>query len=100
MEIVNLLILIGILIIIIALIYVYINKNGFRQTAINLIVEAENQFKKGENKEKIDYCIEKFISFIPKPFSLFITKEFVKNFIQKIFDEIKIALDNKVIKSK
>lgn len=70
-----------------------IKKNGLRQTAISLIVKAENIYKKGENEKKINYVIDKIIVLIPAPLSFFITRETVREFIQTIFDEVKKALD-------
>lgn len=70
-----------------------IKKNGLRGAAINLIVEAEKNFVKGENEGKINYVIDKVIALIPMPFSLLITRDVIRQFIQKIFDEVKNALD-------
>ena len=70
-----------------------IKKKGLRQTAINLIVRAENMYKKGDNEKKINYVIDKTIVLIPAPLSFFITREAVREFIQTIFDEVKKALD-------
>ncbi len=70
-----------------------IKKKGLRQTAINLIVKAENMYKKGDNEKKINYVIDKIIVLIPAPLSFFITREAVREFIQTIFDEVKKALD-------
>lgn len=72
-----------------------IKKKGLRQFAIDTIVEAEKQFKKGENQEKLNYVIDKIIAFLPTPLNIFITRNLVKDFVQKIFDQIKIALDYK-----
>ena len=68
-----------------------IKKLGLRQFAINLISQAENMAV--QNSEKMDYCIDQFIKIIPAPINLFITRDMVRMFIQKVFDEIKIALD-------
>lgn len=70
-----------------------IKKKGLRQTVINLIVRAENMYKKGDNEKKINYVIDKIIVLIPAPLSFFITREAVREFIQTIFDEVKKALD-------
>nr|DAG39812.1 MAG TPA: holin [Caudoviricetes sp.] len=70
-----------------------IKKKGLRQTAISLIVKAEDMFKQGENENKINYVIDKIIALIPAPLSFFITREAVREFIQTIFDEVKKALD-------
>ncbi len=70
-----------------------IYKQGLRKVAIDLIVNAEDIYKKGDNQKKLNYVIDRLIALIPAPFSFFITRECIKNFIQKVFDEIKKALD-------
>lgn len=70
-----------------------IKKNGLKEFAVQMIIKAEDMYKKGQNEEKMNYVIDKVISLIPLPLSLFITREMVKNFIQKIFDDVKRALD-------
>jgi len=87
--------------IIIALFFIYligrviwsIKKKGLKGTVVEMIVQAEEKYAQGKNTEKMDYVIDKIITIIPMPLSLFITRDTVKKFIQKIFDEIKIALD-------
>ena len=80
---------------IIAIVYIawLFKKKGLRGVAIDLIVLAEREFKKGKNAEKLNFVIDRLIEKIPLPFSLFITKSNVKKFIQTVFDEIKEALD-------
>ena len=90
-NIVMICILIAFAIVAVSLIVYNIKKLGLRQFAINLISQAENMAVK--NSEKMDYCIDQFIKVIPAPINLFITREIIRAFIQKIFDEIKIALD-------
>lgn len=70
-----------------------IKKEGLRPVVIDLILEAEDSFEKGKNREKMEWVIEKVLYMIPKPFQLFLTVENVENFIQRIFDEIKEVLD-------
>lgn len=72
-----------------------IKKNGLRATVIRLIVCAEKNFQKGENREKMNYVIRHFVSILPTPVRFFITEDAVENFIQCIFDEVKEALDYK-----
>ena len=90
-NIVMICVLIAFAIVAVSLIVYNIRKLGLRQFAINLISQAENMAVK--NSEKMDYCIDQFIKVIPSPINLFITREMIRMFIQKIFDEIKIALD-------
>lgn len=72
-----------------------IKKNGLRGAVVNLIVKAEDIYNKGDNEEKINYVIDKVIVLLPMPFQLLITRETIRKFIQKIFDETKKALDYK-----
>lgn len=70
-----------------------VKKDGLRATVVELIVSAEKIFKKGENRQKINYVVNKFIQFLPMPVRFFITVEAVEKFVQLIFDETKKALD-------
>lgn len=84
-------VLVAFVIMTIGLVVYNIKKLGLRQFAINLISQAENMAV--QNSEKMNYCIDQFIKVIPAPINLFITRDMVRAFIQKVFDEIKIALD-------
>ena len=70
-----------------------IKKNGLKEFATQMIVKAEDMYKKGQNDEKFNYVVDKVIAMIPMPLQLFITEDMVKNFIQKVFDSVKTALD-------
>ena len=70
-----------------------VKKDGLRATVVELIVSAEKIFKKGENRQKFNYVVNKFIQFLPMPVRFFITVEAVEKFVQLIFDETKKALD-------
>ena len=70
-----------------------IKKKGLRKVAINFIVLAEEKFKKGQNSQKFNYVFDAVYEMLPAMLKIFITKQVVKDFIQKVFDEIKIALD-------
>lgn len=71
-----------------------IKKKGLRAAAVDLIVKAEEMFRQGDNENKLNYVIDKIISItIPKPLSLFITRDSIKSFVQSVFDETKKALD-------
>ena len=80
-------------VILIGCLYWQIKKNGLRETAIQLIVYAENIIGSGKGEEKMNYVIDKFIAFLPMPFSLLFTREMIRNFIQEVFNEIKGALE-------
>lgn len=70
-----------------------IKKKGLRQFAVDCIVSAEIRFSQGNNEEKLNYVIDKVITFIPSPLNFFITRETVKSFVQSVFDSVKKALD-------
>ena len=70
-----------------------VKKDGLRATVVELIVSAEKIFKKGENRQKFNYVVNKFIQILPMPVRFFITVEAVEKFVQLIFDETKKALD-------
>jgi F0F1-type ATP synthase membrane subunit a len=72
-----------------------IKKKGLKGFVTEIIIEAEDTFEEGKNSEKMNFVIDKVIALIPMPLSLFITRETVQDFIQKIFDSIKLALDYK-----
>lgn len=81
----------------IAYICYQIKTKGLRKAAIDFIVEAEEQFQQGENQEKLEYVLEAIYVMVPGWVRLFVTKSAVTSFIQKIFDEVKIALDYREI---
>lgn len=70
-----------------------IQKDGLRQTVINLIVAAEKNFESGEGKEKMEAVIFGIHRLIPFPLSVFLTETAISTFCQMVFDEIKEALD-------
>ena len=70
-----------------------IKSKGLRKATIDFIVEAEKQFQQGENQEKLEYVLEALYVLMPGWMRLFITKSVVISFIEKIFAEIKVALD-------
>lgn len=65
-------------------------KNGLRQTCIDLIVKAEDTLK--DNHERFESVVEGIFLRLPFPFNL-IPASLVGAFVQKVFDEVKIALD-------
>ena len=70
-----------------------VQKKGLRESAIALIVEVEELIGSGHGEQKMNAVIDKLIALIPAPFSLIISRETVRKFIQGVFDEIKAALD-------
>lgn len=90
----QLVISITVIVILIAIYIIYkIKKMGVKDFAIDMIIKAEYSFKKGENEEKMNYVIDKVIGFLPGTIQLFVTRDLVRSFIQKVFDGIKKALD-------
>lgn len=71
---------------------------GLRNSIINLITKAEELYNQGENEEKFNYVFNKAYELLPSAFRLLISEQTLKNFIQLVFDGIKVALDynNKV----
>lgn len=90
MEITQIVLLI--LLFIFALLFIIweIKKKGYEQVAIDLIVAAERELN--DNQEKFNMVVYGVISKLPFPFNL-IPISFVEDFVQKVFDRIKIALD-------
>ena len=75
--------------------YSNIKLKGLRQTAIDLIVEAENAYEKGKNNEKFQAVFKGIIDALPAPAKFFLNESTINYFIQSVFDSIKSALDNK-----
>lgn len=73
--------------------YSSIKLKGLRQTAIDLIAKAEEAFEKGKNSEKFQQVFDGVYNALPSIAKVFLTKETVVSFVQKVFDSIKIALD-------
>lgn len=93
MDILSIVIIVIGVIIALGTLYIAIRNKGLRQVAISLIVEAEEAFEYGKNSEKFNYVFENFYARLPTLLKFVLTKENVIIFIQKVFDEIKIALD-------
>lgn len=74
--------------------YSSIKLKGLRQTAIDLIIEAENAYEKGKNDEKFKAVFKGIIEALPAPARIFLNESTINYFIQSVFDSIKGALDN------
>ena len=74
--------------------YSNIKLKGLRQTAIDLIVEAENAYEKGINDEKFKAVFKGLTNALPAYARVFLTEDTINFFIQSVFDSIKGALDN------
>lgn len=67
-----------------------IYEQGLRGTAIELIVDVEKKFQ--NNQMKFETVVNGILIRMPFPFNL-IPVAFISSFVQKTFDEIKVALD-------
>ena len=77
-----------------------VKKKGLKQVAIDMIIKAEDMYNKGQNKEKMDFVIEKIektlsATLVGKILLNFITRGMIEHFIQNIFNTLKKALDYK-----
>jgi hypothetical protein len=73
--------------------YSNIKLKGLRQTAIDLICEAEKVYDKGKNNEKFKMVLDGVLNALPAPVRIFLNESTIEYFVQSIFDSIKIALD-------
>lgn len=73
--------------------YSQIKLKGLRQTAIDLIAQAEVTYEKGKNNEKFQAVVSGITSALPAPAKLLINEKTIDLFVQSIFDSIKVALD-------
>lgn len=60
----------------------------------HLFIEAEHEFKYGDNEQKFEYVIQLARSSIPLPFSLVITESNLRKVVQTWFDLCKDLLDD------
>ena len=74
--------------------YEAVKLKGLRKTVIDLIVIAENSFEYGLNNEKFNAVLRGVYNKFPEFIRSFISIDNVTCFIQIVFNEIKIALDN------
>lgn len=75
--------------------YSQIKLKGLRQTAIDLIAQAEETYEKGKNNEKFQAVVSGILAALPAPARIIINEKTVDLFVQSIFDSIKVALDAK-----
>ena len=73
--------------------YSNIKLKGLKQTAIDLICEAEKAYDKGKNNEKFKLVLDGVLNALPAPVKIFLNESTIEYFIQSIFDSVKIALD-------
>lgn len=65
-----------------------------REVVYQAFVDAEKNFKHGENSEKFEYVVNIAQQTLPLPFKLFITESLLRRVIQLWFDLCKDLLDN------
>ena len=75
-----------------------IKKKGLKEFAIDMILQAEEEFEKGQNREKMESVIVAIKTMlgtntVGRIISIFITDENIEKFIQGVFDGLKKALD-------
>lgn len=85
----NLILILALLIIAIFIVWEIYTK-GLKTTIIKLIVEAESLLE--DNQEKFNTVVNGVLVRLPIPFNL-IPVSFIEKLVQKIFDEVKEALD-------
>ncbi len=99
METLSIVVIIAILVVFLAVIglklYSSIKLKGLRQTAIDLICKAEEEYEKGKNDEKFKLVVNGIVSALPAPAKIFLNESTINYFIQSVFDSIKGALDTK-----
>lgn len=66
---------------------------GLRNSIIKFITKAEELYNQGENEKKFNYVFNKAYELLPAAFRLLISEQTLQNFIQLVFDGIKVALD-------
>lgn len=92
MNIYTIILLIFLFLMILTYILWQIKKNGLRQFIVECIVYAEDTLT--NNNIKFEMVCNRVINILPFPFNL-IPSSFIAKFVQKVFDEVKVALDYK-----
>ena len=99
METLSIVVIIAVLVVFLAVIglkiYSSIKLKGLRQTAIDLICKAEEEYEKGKNDEKFKIVVNGLLSVLPSSAKIFLNERTINYFVQSVFDSIKIALDTK-----
>ncbi len=99
METLSIVVIIAVLVVFLAVIglkiYSSIKLKGLRQTAIDLICKAEEEYEKGKNDEKFKIVVNGLLSVLPSPAKIFLNESTINYFVQSVFDSIKVALDTK-----
>lgn len=75
-------------------------RKGLKETALNAILEAENHYHTTTGQERLDLAVDYMYKALPAAVTMFLSKEALETvlakFIQKVFDEIKKALDYQI----
>lgn len=93
MNIITIIILAIIFSLVLILFTLQILNKGLRKTTIDLIVDVESKFK--DNEQKFNTVVNGVLMMLPSTIRTLIPTKLVEILVQKIFDEIKIALDYK-----
>jgi len=96
MNLLSIIIITLVVIIVIVILILSIRKLGLRAVATKFIVEAETIFQNEKGSVKFNYVFDKMYELIPSFLQMFFTKALLIQFIQKVFDEVKIALDYQI----
>ena len=92
-----LLIVVIVVLIFIGIIIYLCKKKGLRQVALQAILFAEEQYNSTTGQERLQIAIDYVYSRLPSAITIILPKDFLntilKNFIQKLFDEVKQLLD-------
>ena len=92
MDIFQIILMVLAVLFIIAYIAWVIYKNGLKSVVVHLIVEAERLLE--DNQDKFNTVVNGVLARLPVPFNL-IPVSFIEKLCQRIFDEVKEALDYK-----
>lgn len=88
-----------ILVVITFLVYIIyqVKKNGLRETALQAILKAEEQYYSTTGKQRFEIAFSYVYDLIPTAWKIVLPKELLKKFldnlIQNTFDEVKELLD-------
>lgn len=92
-----LLIVVLLVLVFIGIVIYLCKKKGLRTVALEAILEAENFYNSTTGQERLDMAILHVYNRLPLTVTVIVPepvmKKLLKNFIQKVFDEVKDALD-------
>ena len=91
-------IIMTLVVIIFVLYIIYICKrDGLRNVALRAILEAEKQYNSTTGKERLSFAVNYVYEYLPGYIKIVLPKlileEFLQQFIQKVFNQVKDLLD-------